>query len=110
MEEQHKITSEKIKIERLNCNHNLLDFKSEEQELVDFLVEDALDNQRKQISVTYLVFLNTGELTGYVTLLNDRINLEGDLKEAFREKGILYRALPALKIGKLCVDERFLRR
>jgi len=42
--------------------------------------------------------------------LNDRINLEGDLKEAFRDKGILYKALPALKIGRLCVDNRFLRK
>jgi len=47
--------------------------------LVDFLVEDALENQKNRISVTYLIFLESGELVGYVTLLNDRINLEGDL-------------------------------
>ena len=43
-------------------------------------------------------------------MLNDRINLEGDLKTVFREKGVLYRALPALKIGRLCVDDRYLRK
>ena len=105
-----KIDVKDIKIERLNEKHNISDFQSYEKELVDFLVEDALDNQMNRISVTYLIFLESGELVGYVTLLNDRINLEGDLKDLFRGKGIAYHALPALKIGRLCVDHRFLRR
>lgn len=104
-----KIKSEDIRIERINGKHNIEDFQSYEKELVNFLVEDALDHQKKQISVTYLWFLKNS-LVGYITLLNDRINLEGGLKEAFREKGILYRALPALKVGRLCVDDHFLRR
>ena len=105
-----KITAEDIKIERMAEHHNLSDFQSYEQELVDFLIEDALTNQKNKISVTYLWFLKTGELIGYVTLLNDRINLEGNLKDIFRRRGIQYHSLPALKIGRLCVDNRFLRR
>jgi len=105
-----KIDVKDIKIERLNEKHNILDFQSYEKELVDFLVEDALDNQKNRISVTYLIFLKSGELVGYISLLNDRINLEGDLKDVFRGKGISYHSLPALKIGRLCVDHRFLRR
>lgn len=105
-----KINFEEIKIERLNENHDIANFQSYEAELVNFLVEDALDNQKNRISVTYLIFLKSGELVGYVTLLNDRINLEGDLKDVFRGKGIAYHSLPALKIGRLCVDHRFLRR
>ena len=105
-----KIDVKDIKIERLNEKHNISDFQSYEKELVDFLVEDALDNQKNRISVTYLIFLESRELVGYVTLLNDRINLEGDLKDLFRGKGIAYHSLPALKIGRLCVDHRFLRR
>ena len=105
-----KINVKDIKIERMNRKHDISGFKSYEKELVNFLIEDALDQQTRRISVTYLWFLKTGELVGYVTLLNDRINLEGDLKKTFRNKGVLYRALPALKIGRLCVDDRFLRR
>src|SRR3989344_669040 len=74
-----KIDVKDIKIERLNEKHNISNFQSYEKELVDFLVEDALENQKNRISVTYLIFLESGELVGYVTLLNDRINLEGDL-------------------------------
>jgi len=106
-----KIRAEDVVIERISAKHIVIsNFQSYEQELVDFLKEDALDNQFKKISVTYLVFLTSGELAGYITLLNDRINLESDLKEIFRNKGILYKALPALKIGRLCVDDRFLRK
>lgn len=105
-----KVKIENIKIERITLDHDLKEFKTYEKELFNFLVEDALNNQDNKISVTYLWFLNTGELIGYVTLLNDRINLEGDLKEFFRIKGIQYHSLPALKIGRLCVDDRFLRR
>jgi|SRR3989338_3576760 len=105
-----KITANDIKIVRMNETHSITKFKSYEPELVNFLVEDALNNQNHKISVTYLWFLNTGELVGYVTLLNDRINLEGDLKNFFRTKGIQYHSLPALKIGRLCIDDRFLRR
>src|SRR3989338_11060634 len=99
-----KITANDVKIVRISKNHNLKNFKTYEQELVNFLLEDALNNQDHKISVTYLWFLNSGELIGYVTLLNDRINLEGDLKEFFRMKGIQYHSLSALKIGRLCVD------
>src|SRR3990167_6252669 len=104
-----KITASDVKIVRISEAHNIQGFKSYEQELVNFLVEDALNNQDHKISVTYLIFLESGELVGYVTLLNDRINLEGDLKDLFRGKGIAYHSLPALKIGRLCVDHRFLR-
>lgn len=104
-----KIKVEDVRIERLNEKHSLNNFQSYEQELVDFLLEDALNNQKNRISVTYLWFLNK-ELAGYITLLSDRINLESDLKDMFRRKGIEYHSLPALKVGRLCVDNRYLRR
>ena len=61
--------------------------------------------------MTYLWFLKeTDELIGYFTLLNDKINLEGNLKKYFNEKNIKYSNLPSLKIARLAVDNRFLRR
>jgi len=106
-----KLTPEDIRVERLTKEHIISNFQSCEKELVNFLVEDASSNQENKISVTYLIFLkNTNELVGYVTLLNDRINLEGNLKETFRKKGVEYSSLPALKIGRLCVDDKFLRK
>ncbi len=110
MEEQRPpIKSEEIKMELVDQHHPVDLFQSYESELVEFLREDALENQKQRLSVTFLWFYDR-KLVAYITLLNDKINLEGDLKEFFREKGIHYKSLPALKIGRLCVDDRFLRR
>ncbi len=104
-----KINLEELYIEIISAMHEVSNFKSYEPELVDFLVEDALDNQKKQISITYLWFLkSTKELIAYVTVLADAISLHGEMKEYFKQKGIPYKSLPALKIGRLCVSDRYL--
>ena len=110
---KEKIVLTEIEIQKLDSSHKqiLSNFKSYEQELVDFLIEDALDNQNKKISTTYLWFYKpTKELVGYVSVLTDAINLQGELKEYFRQKRILYKSLPALKIGRLCVSDEYLGR
>ena len=107
--ENNKIEPKDITIEKLEDKHDLSSFKSYEKELVNFLVEDALSNQKQKLSVTFLWFYEKN-LVRYLTLLNDKINLEGNLKEFFREKDIHYKSLPALKIGRLCVHDNFLRR
>ncbi len=110
MEEQRPpIKPEEIKIELVDQHHQVDVFQSYEKELVEFLREDALENQKQRLSVTFLWFYEE-KLVSYISLLNDKINLEGNLKEFFREKGIHYKSLPALKIGRLCVDDRFQRR
>src|SRR3989338_7561 len=108
-EQQSKIRADEIKIEIINSKHKVNSFQSYEKELVDFLEEDALENQKQRLSITFLWFYQN-QLVSYITLLNDKVNLEGDLKEFFKEKGIHYKSLPALKIGRICVDDRFLRR
>ena len=112
-EDDGKIEITDIRIERLSESHykKLGSFKSYEKELVDFLLEDALDNQKKKVSTTLLWSLkSTDEIIGYVTLLTDKISLNPTLKEEFKEKGILYKSLPALKIGRLCVADDFLHK
>ncbi len=102
---------EELYIEVINPTHTIKNFTSYEKELVDFLREDALDNQQKKISTTYLLFYKpTREVVGYITVLADAINLQGELKAYFRQVGIFYRSLPALKIGRLCVSDDYLGR
>jgi len=108
-----KIPMNEIEIVSLSDEHRVLfgDFRSFESELVDFLKEDALDNQRKKISRTHLWFHKPAKkLIGYVTLLTDKISLHTELKKEFLEKGINYKSLPALKIGRVCIHDDFLRR
>lgn len=107
---ESKINPNHIKIENLSSAHKKIikGLQSYEQDLIDFLLEDAFNNQGKKISKTYLFFLkSTNELIGYITLLTDKINLDPPLKKEFKKERINYKSLPALKIGRLCVDDRF---
>lgn len=108
-----KLKKEELYFERITEKHLSLvkSFECIEKELEDFLVEDAWQNQKQGISVTYLWFLKeNNELAGYVTLLTDAINLNADLKDFFRGKGIHYKSLPALKIGRMAVSRRYMRK
>ena len=110
---KERINLTEIEIQQINESHKaiLSSFETYEKELGDFLVEDALENHKKQMSITYLWFLkSTKELSAYITVLADAISLQGELKEHFRQKGILYKSLPALKIGRLCVSNKYLGR
>lgn len=111
-----KVKTEELRVEKLREVHSeiIKKFKSYEKELADFLVEDALNQQDRKISVTYLWFLRkTNELVAYITLSPDCVklkNIDSGLIKTFRDKGINYKSLPAIKIGRLCVDDGFLRR
>lgn len=104
-----KIEPSDLKLQIITDKHDLSGFRSYEVELQKFLLEDALNNQKQNLSLTFLWYYNDA-LVAYITLLTDRINLEGDLKIFFRDKEIHYKSLPALKIGRLCVDDTYLGR
>ncbi|MEK6809916.1 MAG: GNAT family N-acetyltransferase [Nanoarchaeota archaeon] len=105
-EKASKILPNEIKIEIINQKHDLTRFTSYEQDLVDFLRDDALRNQEQNLSVTFVWFYRN-RLVSYITLLTDRISLSGKLQDYFMDKGVTYKTLPALKIGRLCVDDEF---
>jgi GNAT superfamily N-acetyltransferase len=113
---EEKIKSEELRVEILNEVHieAINSFHSYEEELMDFLIEDALNQQNRKISVTYLWFLRkTNELVAYITLSPDCVKVKkisSELSKSFRDKGINYKSLPSLKIGRLCVEDKFLRR
>ncbi len=108
------IPDEEILIEQISEKHTEIinEFSTNLKELKDFLVEDALKNQEMHISKTYLwIHKPTGKIVAYISVLTDSIRIQGThLRDYFLEKGIEYKGMPALKIGRLCVDERCRRR
>jgi GNAT superfamily N-acetyltransferase len=89
----------------------LADFCSSYSELEEFLKDDAFRDQSVNVSVTYLVYDREERLLAYITLLSDslRIKRDEELREHFRDLGIYYPYLPALKIGRLCVRDEYWR-
>ena len=53
-----KITSDKLIFKLISIRDNLTDFKSADDDLNEFLIEDALNNQISMLSITKLVYLN----------------------------------------------------
>lgn len=96
----------KINIQELNeTNFELLSpFHISDQDLQEFILQDAYPNQKLGISKTYLLLYDS-KIVGYITLLADTLRLEGELRDYFKNKDVDYKTLPALKIGRLAVDD-----
>lgn len=93
-------------------------FESFQEDLMGYLKEDALHSQDLCVANTFLVFDKCNlrsfrqkgkklALLGYVSILTDSLRLDSELKAHFRNKDIRYNSLPALKIGRLCVDDKY---
>jgi len=81
------------------------------KDLNDFLVDDALNQQKESVNVTYLwVSKKNNDLLGYITLCNDSVHLFGEKKEEMKRIGISYKALPALKICRMAVNKKYAQR
>ena len=52
-----KIRPEEIRLEKIRKEHDITSFQCYEKELVKFLKEDALEQQNKKLSVTFLRIL-----------------------------------------------------
>ena len=106
---------ENYRFETLNGKHDLSDFKCESDDLTDFLKDDALTQQKSKLSLTKLVMCDD-TVVGYVSLLTDTILLkdirEGDTKHDIKDQLNITskkRKLPAIKIGRLALDEKYTR-
>ncbi|HRS42334.1 MAG TPA: GNAT family N-acetyltransferase [Candidatus Diapherotrites archaeon] len=104
------IDNRDVIIEPISNDHKTVisNFTTYESDLKDFLVESALSNQNDRISKTFLLFYRNN-LVGYVTLLCDSLRVEGELRVRLKTKNIHYKSLPAIKIGRLAVDDNYLR-
>ena len=99
--------------ETLNDNHDLSDFDCGDDDLNDFLKNDALVQQNANLNVTKLVMYNQ-KIVGFVTLLTDTIPLRNirNEKVTFNIKDLLWissknRLISAVKNGRLAVDKRY---
>ena len=91
----------KVKIERLSKTHDTSKFDCGDPDINNFLKNDAISWQERQIAVTMILHYN-GEIIGFFCSSADSIKLKEFEKK--NEKGLNskhIRALPAVKIGRL---------
>ncbi len=100
-----KIPFDTLSFSFLYDDIDLSSFSCVEQDLTDFLIEDARKNQDARLSVTRIVSYE-GKIVGFFTLTNDCIIRKG-IGDDDGEDGYPYPHYPALKIARLATHEEF---
>ena len=96
------IPHENLRVIPLTEESSLFAFHSNNLELNDFLINDALNSQNLLISRTYLCYYGEA-LVGFLTLVTDTIEVK--LVEALDGvDGYQYSKYPCIKIARIAVD------
>ena len=101
----------------LTENHSIKPFDCEDEDLNEFLFEEAILYRKEKLATTFVVENNERTL-GYYSLLNDSLQLREDMftsKSQFRKflRELMpypkrhLKTIPALKIGRLAIDKTF---
>ncbi|NPV62823.1 MAG: GNAT family N-acetyltransferase [Methanotrichaceae archaeon] len=92
--------------ELLSARYDLARFDSGNEELNDYLKNDALKEQRQLLSKTQLCF-HRDRLAGFITLTTDSIRIDKDkLDPSQIIDGCDYPAYPCILIARLAVDKK----
>ena len=107
---------ENYRFETLTDEHDLSNFKCASDDLNEFLKSDALTQQKSKLNLTKLVMCDDA-IVGYVSLLTDTIPLrdirDEDTKQDIKDQLDITskkRKLPAIKIGRFAIDEKYARK
>lgn len=95
------IPTEKLSLIRLTKYHDLSNFKCSDDDLDDFLKNDALKYQEQCLAVTYVCIFNE-QIVGYMTLCSDSVKFNIDEANQMY-KGIKLKDVPAIKLARLAV-------
>lgn len=103
-----------LTVVRLDENYEFTHFDCGEEDLNDFLLNDAKDYQRRLLAVTYIIEAGN-EIAAYFSLSNDKISLNESSKSVWRKikrsfpRSKHRRDYPSVKIGRLAVNSSFQR-
>jgi len=99
-----QLPEQAFSIELLNARYNLANFDSGNEELNDFLKNDALKEQQSLLSKTHLCF-HKDRVAGFITLAADSIRIDKDrLDQSQIIDDCDYPAYPCILIARLAVD------
>lgn len=100
------ILDKEFSVELLNVRFNIALFDSGDEDLNDYLKNDALREQDMLLSKTHLCFYRD-KVAGFITLAADSIRLDKDkLNESQIIDSCDYPAYPSILIARLASDKR----
>lgn len=101
-----------VRIIRLRLDQSLDEFDCGNQDLNEFLINDAKEYQKRLIAVTYVVKCRD-KIAAYFSLSNDKLSIRDSDKSSWRKVKKLFPHAkhrcdyPAVKIGRLAVDVQY---
>ncbi|MCI4624942.1 MAG: GNAT family N-acetyltransferase [Candidatus Magnetoovum sp. WYHC-5] len=100
---------------KLSANHRIKSFDCGNDDLNEFLFQDAIEHSKQLLAITYL-YEGQDYTKAYFSVLNDSIRIQ-DVKFKNRFKKIVlqyiplrkrgYRSYPAVKVGRFAVNKDF---
>lgn len=109
-----KIEFSKLRQFQLTEDSDIKPFKCSEDDLNEFLFDDAKYCQRELMTVTYLLeYMEQNKTVAYFSLLADKIIFNPNEKDVWNKlnrkipNSKRRKSYPAVKIGRLAVDEDF---
>lgn len=104
----------KLRQFQLSSDTDIKPFKCADNDLNDFLFDDAKHFQKELMAVTYLLeYMEQNKTVAYFSLLADKITFNPDEKGMWNKlnrnipNSKRRRSYPAVKIGRLAVSEEF---
>ncbi|MBD5358327.1 MAG: GNAT family N-acetyltransferase [Bacteroides sp.] len=111
------MTSEEIahkyQIRRLRRGESVASFNCGDEDLNDFILNEAVKYREARLAVTYVIEIkNTNNVVGFFSLANDRVSISDFESKTefnrFRKKRFVnekrLKSYPAVKIGRLGID------
>lgn len=103
---KNSISADDIVIEKLRKTHDLSTFDCGDDDLNDFVSNEAFLQMKAKLNVSYICIVNL-EVAAFFTISADSIKINLDDLVKFREKHIYYQQFPSVKIGRLGVSKSF---
>jgi len=92
-----------LEIKIISPEDDLGFFDCDDADLNEFVIEDALNQMKARINVTYLCKYKD-QIVAFFTLSADSIKINIEDLEEYKDKNVPYREFPAVKIGRLAVS------
>jgi GNAT superfamily N-acetyltransferase len=101
--------SSRFRLEVLNKSHDRLPFDCGEENLNRYFQSQVTQDYRRRIAYCFVaIHIESGKVAGYYTLASASIPTS-DLPEDITKRLPRYPSIPAVRIGRLAVDNRFQR-
>ncbi len=100
------MSGEPFKLAPLDASHDRAAFNSDSEPLNRYLREQVTQDMRRRVAACFVALVESSRIAGYYTLASASLLLT-DLPAGTRKKLPRYPTVPAVRMGRLAVDQAY---